>query len=144
MEHHKSTPHYHQSNEHTEYAVKAVKYVILETTKNGDLDTGTFQRGLLEWRNSPRESGHSPAQILFGHPLQSLVFAHRSNFSTEWQQTSDSINASHACANEKVENHYNISARPLQPLKIGDRFDIQHHQTELSYCLCVATDTTIS
>ena len=83
VEHRKSTPHYPQSNGHTESAVKAVKYLILKTTKNGDLDTDAFQRGLLEWRNNPRESGHSPAQILFGHPLQSFMFAHRSSFSTE-------------------------------------------------------------
>ena len=130
VEHRISTPHYPQSNGHAKSAVKAVKYLILKTTKNGDLDTDAFQRGLLEWCNSPRESGHSPAQILFGHPLQSFVFAHRSSFSTEWQQKSDSIGASHARANEKVENHYNISARPLQPLKIDDRVDIQHHQTK--------------
>ena len=47
-EHRKFTPHYPQSNGHAESTVKAVKYLILKITKNGDLDTDAFQRGLLE------------------------------------------------------------------------------------------------
>ena len=68
----KSTPQYLKSNGHAESAIKVVKYLILKTTKNGALDRYAFQRGLLQWRNSPRESGHSPAHILFN--IMSHIF----------------------------------------------------------------------
>lgn len=54
IDHRKSSPHYPQSNGHAELSVKAVKHLIYKTTKNGDLDIDEFQRGLLEWRNTPR------------------------------------------------------------------------------------------
>ena len=44
-----SSPHYAQSNGHAESAVKAMKTLILKTTRNGNLDTDDFQRGLLRW-----------------------------------------------------------------------------------------------
>ena len=64
-----SSPHYPQSNGHAETAVKAMKTLILKTTSNGDLNVDSFQRGLLEWRNTPRANGESPAQALFHRPL---------------------------------------------------------------------------
>ncbi len=81
-----STPHYPQCNGLAEAAVKAMKK-LMTTTVRGELDEENFQRGLLEYRNTPREGGLSPAQILFGHPLRSAVPAHRAAFSDKWQRT---------------------------------------------------------
>ena len=78
-----STPHYHQSNGHAEAAVKAIKKLIATTTVKGGLDDENFQRGLLEYRNNHRAGGLSPAQILFGHPLRSVVPAHRHSFASK-------------------------------------------------------------
>ena len=71
-----SSPHYPQSNSHAEASVKAMKSLIAKTTMNGDLDMDAFRQALMEWRNTPDASGRSPAQKLYGQPLQSFVFAH--------------------------------------------------------------------
>ena len=76
-----SSPHYPQSNRHAEAAVKAMKTLITKTTQNGDLDVESFQRGLLEWRNTPSSDGRSPAQKLFGKPLPSFLLANHRSFS---------------------------------------------------------------
>ena len=66
--HHKpSTPNYPQSNGHAEAAVKSMKTLISKTTTDGNLDTDEFGIALLEWRNTPRADGLSPAEMLFGH-----------------------------------------------------------------------------
>jgi len=122
VEHRQSSPHYRLA----ESAVKAVKHLILKTTRNGDLDTDEFQRGLLEWRNTPRASGKSPAQSLFGHPLQSFVYAHRRSFAPEWQAQADNIDT----VSDAADTYYNATAHPLPALRIGDHVDIQHHQTK--------------
>ena len=49
-----------------------MKKLITTTTVQGDLDDENL-RGLLQYRNTPRAGGLSPAQILFGHPLPSVV-----------------------------------------------------------------------
>ena len=71
-----STPHYPQSNGHAEAAVKSMKKLLMKSTPSGRLDTDTFKMGLLEWRNTPRPNGLSPAEILYGYPLRTCVSAH--------------------------------------------------------------------
>ena len=68
-------PHYRQSNGHAEAGVKAMKTLIVKTTTNGNLDTESFARRLLEWQNTPNASGKSPAQLLLGRPLSSPTVA---------------------------------------------------------------------
>ncbi|XP_047472032.1 uncharacterized protein LOC125027171, partial [Penaeus chinensis] len=85
VRHAMSSPHYPQSNGHAEAAVKKVKYLIMKTAPNGNIDSEEFDRGLLELHNTPNFTGRSPAQILFGMPLRSCVPAHSSAFMKEWQ-----------------------------------------------------------
>ncbi|XP_037804767.1 uncharacterized protein LOC119599083 [Penaeus monodon] len=82
--HDASSPHYPQSNGLAEAAVKAVKHLTMKFAPS-DILNEAFDRGLLELRNTPRQDGRSPEQILFGHPLRSCVPAHRSSFAPEWQ-----------------------------------------------------------
>ena len=129
-----STPHYPQSNGHAEAAVKAMKALILKTTRNGNLDTDAFQRGLLEWRNTPREDGTSPAEALYGRPMQSFLFAHRSQFDLQWRQhanTLDKAPRSDSSTDPPMKVSYDRSARPLSPLALGSHVDVQHPVTKL-------------
>ena len=126
VEHVKSTPHFPQSNGHAESAVKSVKSLIEKTTRNGDLDVDDFRRGLLELRNTPREHGKSPAELLFGRPLKSFVIAHRSTFAQTWHDLADLTDSSHS----PCTDHYNQSARSLKPLALGVHVDIQHPSTK--------------
>ena len=129
IDHVTSSPHYPQSNGHAEAAVKALKTLVLKTTNNGNLDVDSFQRGLLEWRNTPGPSGSSPAQMLFGRPLTSFLFARRSRFSTDWREKFTALDR--GSVNSASADHYNRSAHPLPPLKPGTHVDLQHPSTKL-------------
>ena len=108
-----STPHYRQSNGHAEAAVKAMKKLIATTTVKGDL-----------YRNTPR------AQILFGHPLPSVVLAHRQSFASKWQKTADEQDASCRQAHARNEERYNRRSRPLPQLHIGTQVRLQNPITK--------------
>ena len=125
-----STPHYPQSNGLAEAAVKVMKKLIATTTVRGELDDENFQRGLLEYRNTPREGGLSPAQILFGHPLRSAVPAHRASFSDKWQKTANEYDARRSRVHAQHEERYNTQSRSLQPLHIGAEVRVQHPTTK--------------
>lgn len=101
----------------------------MKTTQNGDLQQDDFRRGVLEWRNTPRADGRSPAQHLFGRPLLSFIFAHHRSFAEEWQKKADSMDLTEADA--KCADHYNQSSRPLPPLKIGVPVAVQDHRSKL-------------
>ena len=124
-----SSPHYPQSNGHAEAAVKAMKTLVLKTTSNGNLDVDSFQRGLLEWRNTPGRSGRSPAQMLFGRPLDSFVLARRSEFSTDWRDRFTVLDRGRD--SDAVTIQYNRTAHPLPRLQPGTHVDLQDPSTKL-------------
>ncbi|XP_065182546.1 uncharacterized protein K02A2.6-like [Sycon ciliatum] len=131
IRHAKSSPHYPQSNGLAENAVKAMKSLIHKTTSNGDLDVDSFQRALLEWRNTPNATGQSPAQALYGRPLSSFVFAHHSSFAPAWQTHANEVDQRSSHYLESTQQHYNRSARSLPRLSLGAHVDIQHPRTKL-------------
>ena len=78
-----------------------------------------FCQGLLEWRNTPDSNGHSPAQKLYGHPLQSFVLAHHRSFAPEWQTKADTVDRREQERVRSQTEYFNRSKRPLEKLKIG-------------------------
>ena len=116
--HKKSTPYYPQSNGLVEAAVKSIKKLILTSTENGNLDTENFQRALLEWRNTPREGGLSPAQIVFGHPLRSFIPAHHSSFDKKFQTSRSQFDRNRSQIRNKAKKNYDLSSKPLPKLEI--------------------------
>jgi transposase InsO family protein len=113
-----STPHYPQSNGHAESSVKAKKNLVIKTS-GGDTKAESFQQGLLEFRNTPRADGRSPAQVVFGHPMRSMVPAHYRSFASEWQQTPAEADKKGAKLHLQQKENYDKSARPIEPLKVG-------------------------
>ena len=52
-----STPRFAQLNGLSEVCVKAMKALVAKAFVNGDITSEAFQRGLLEWRNTPKAHG---------------------------------------------------------------------------------------
>nr|XP_027232889.1 uncharacterized protein LOC113824341 [Penaeus vannamei] len=119
------SPHYPQSNGHAEAVVKSVKYLILKTAPDCNIDCEAFDWGLLDPRNTPTPAGLSPAQILYGHPLLTFVPAQPQSFSAEWQTKSDDWDRRAAAQVDQVTSRYN--ARPLSRLSIGQHVHFQNH-----------------
>ncbi|XP_064100911.1 uncharacterized protein K02A2.6-like [Macrobrachium nipponense] len=120
-----SSPHYPQSNGHAEAAVKAVKHLILKTAPTGNIDCEDFDRGLLELRNTPNQSGRSPAQVLYGHPLRTCVPAHPQSFTEDWQEKAHDCDHRAAARAAQVQRNYDAHARPLPRLNVGQHVRLQ-------------------
>jgi hypothetical protein len=110
-----STPHNPQSNGLAESAVKSMKKLVIRTVPYGDLDHEVFLQAMVEWRNTPRHHGASPAEIVFGHPIRSLVPAHHHSFSSEWQQSMADWDKRAAIATDRAAQRYNERAHSLPP-----------------------------
>ena len=131
VKHQLSSPHYPQANGHAEASVKAVKRLIKKVTVSGNLDTDAFAEGLLELRNSPRADGRSPAQVLLGHPLRSMVPAHHSSFARCWRERADECDKRAAEQRRREAERYNASARSHRPLQLGQHVLMQDPRTGL-------------
>jgi hypothetical protein len=95
------------------------------------LDKEVFLQALVEWRNTPRHHGASLAQIVFGHPIHSLVPAHHRSFSAEWQQSMAYWNQRAAVATDRAAQRCNERARSFPPLRIGTPVRVQDTDTGL-------------
>ena len=68
VKHRVSSSYFPHSNNRAETAVKTCKRLLMENMDSqGDLDTDTFGRAMLEYRNTPNpETRLSPAQVVYG------------------------------------------------------------------------------
>ena len=63
------------SNGRAERGVKTCKRMLIDNTgPNGEINLDKFQRGMLQYRNTPdRDIGLSPAQMIFGGPIKDFI-----------------------------------------------------------------------
>ena len=139
--HKTSTPHYPQSNGKIEATVKSMKKIIRSSWNGRFLDDDKFCRALLQYRNTPScKDGTSPAQKLYGHPVQDILPAHRRSFSRQWQQKSQEVEEQAKQTLQSSEAFYNTHAHPLPDINVGSHVAIQNHQSKLWDIYGVVTD----
>ena len=130
--HRRSTPHYPQSNGKAESAVKSMKKIIRAAWNGRNLDEEKLCRALLQYRNTPcRKDGLSPAQKLYGRPVQDMLPAHRRSFAPQWQRTTEDAERQAASTREAAQKQYNASARSLREIQVGSNVAVQNPRTKL-------------
>ena len=73
-----------------EATVKSIKKLIEPPWIGSRLDEGRLAQALPQYRNTPScRDNLSPAQKLFGHPVQDMLPAHRRAFAPEWERSSE-------------------------------------------------------
>ncbi len=122
-----STPHYPQSNGHAEAAVKAMKALVVKTECKGNLTSPSFAAGLLEWRNTPKEHGCSPAQLLYGRSTRTKTPAVALFGPSETSGHQDKKRQ----IQDEAKGRYDAHASDLKPLSPGQKVRIQDPTTKL-------------
>ncbi|QQP48708.1 Uncharacterized protein FKW44_009103, partial [Caligus rogercresseyi] len=125
INHELSSPYHHESNGHAECSVREMKH-LLEKTRSFK----NFRHALLEWRNTPRYDGLSPAQWLFGRRQRTEVPA----LPNAYERIDDSTIKSYEARREEIvykkKEHTDKRSKTLRPLEIGSSVLIQHPQTK--------------
>ena len=125
VEHQTSSPHYPQSNGLAESgAVKTMKNLVAKCTTNGVLDEDQLCQGLIEFRNTPKSGGKSPAQVVFGRDIKSIV--PQMPLKDSWIAVQERRDSGYF----DVQEHYNKRAKDLGDLNPGREVFIQNELTK--------------
>ena len=126
-----SSPRHPQSNGKAESTVKSMKKLLHATWTGRSLDHDKLCRALLQYRNTPsRKDGLSPAQKLFGHPMQDTLPAHHRSFLPEWQRPIATAEQQQNGTLQSAATYYKTHAHPLSDINVGSHVAIQNPQTK--------------
>ena len=92
--------------------------------------SGPFVLNPLTIQKYPKDN-LSPAQKLYGHPVQDTLPAHRRSFAPEWQHKLQEADVHRERNLQRAENYYNSHAHELPDIHVGSSVAIQHPQTKL-------------
>ena len=122
IRHKTSSPHYPQSNGKAEATVKSMKKLISASWKGRSLDNNKLCKALLQYRNTPcGRDAKSPAQKLFGHPIQDNLPAHRRAFAPEWQKKAKVTESTEEAKEQNTKEHYDLHCKSMKDLDVGTR-----------------------
>ena len=125
-----SSAYFPHSNQRAEVGVRTAKRMLRENmSPGGSLDTNKFLRALLTHRNTPdRDTGRSPAQVIFGRPIKDFFPVRPNQFQprAEWlltaEQRETALAQRHAQQGQLLAEHTKV----LSPLKVGDTVLVQN------------------
>ena len=108
-----SSAYYPQSNGRAEAAVKSLKRILKGNTgHNGNINTDSVARALLQYRNTPlRGINKSPAELALGRQLRDKLPLprHRYKVSSHWAQhlrdREKLLSEANAAIKEKYDEH---------------------------------------
>ena len=120
VRHRLSSVAFPHSNSRAEIGVKTIKRMIIDNTgPDGCLDTDSFERAILQYRNTPdRDTRLSPAMCIFGRPIRDFIPIHPGKYLPHqtWQETLSNREEALRNRHMRVAERLSVHTRVLPPL----------------------------
>ncbi len=122
-------PYHHEANGYAEAAVKSMKNLVKKICPGKTVRNERFFKALLEYRNTPRKDGLSPAQRLFGRPTRTKLPAHPVIYKKDIRDKIREADRLTVKLRERAKDQQDSRTRKLEQLKPGTVVRVQHHLT---------------
>ena len=129
IQHDPSSPHHHEANGCAEAAVKSAKSMVKKIRKQ--LASPEWAEALMEYRNTPRKDGVSPAQRLFGRPTRSKLPIGPAAFTTPIQKVIEEADRRAVSLRQKAKEQFDKRTKSLKKLEVGGIVLVQDPVTKL-------------
>ena len=123
-----SSPLNPMGNGHAEAAVRAMKTLVAKT--GGSTTSESFLDGLREWRNTPKAHGKSPAELMFGRSMRSVVPALSELYKMPDTPAKEEHKEKDAEVKERIRADFDAKTRPLPKLTVGSHVWIQDQRSK--------------
>ena len=109
-----------------------MKRIIATSWSTRTLNEDKLCHAVLQYRNTPSHKDDlSPAQKLYGRPIQDTLPAHWRSFAPEWQRSAQLAEKQAAKTLQQAESYYNSHAHRLPDLQNGFMVAPQNPLTKL-------------
>jgi hypothetical protein len=130
VRHRVSSVAYPHSNQRAELAVKSMKRLCRENTnRDGSLSNDKFLRAVMAYRNTPdRDTGRSPAQVIFGRELRDFLPAPLRRYQPQPQWILLREDREKALRKRALRNmeQLKVGTRQLEKLELHDTVQVQN------------------
>ena len=130
INHRVSSVAFPHSNQRAELAVKSLKRLCRENTnRDGSLDSDKFLRAVMTYRNTPdRDTGRSPAQVIFGRQLKDFLPAPLMRYKPQPQWILLKDDREKALRKRALKNmeKLEIGTRKMDKLEVHDTVQVQN------------------
>ena len=130
VRHRVSSVAYPHSNQRAELAVKSMKRLCRENTcSDGSLNSDKFLRAVMAYRNTPdRDTGRSPAQVIFGRELRDFLPAPLMRYKPQPQWIMMRDDREKALRKRALKNMEKLAVgtKQLLELKVHDIVQVQN------------------
>ncbi len=130
IEHDPSSPYHHEGNGYAEVAVKSMNNMVKKICAGKTVKNERFFKALLEYRNTPRKDGFSPAQRLFGRPTRTKLPAHPVIYKKDIRDRIREADRLAVRLQEKAKEQHNSKERKLVELRPETVVRVQQHMTK--------------
>ena len=126
IQHGQSSPYYPESNGHAERNVGILKQLIIKT--DNDITGKGFLDGISQLRNTPREDGFSPTQVVIGRSIPTLLPTLTEALGTN--EFVEKAKKKKEMLDFRRKSKFDQTSKNLKPLNPGTTIWVQNSETK--------------
>jgi hypothetical protein len=119
-----------ESNGHAEAAVKSMKLLVKKYWESGNINLVKLRKAIMEWRNTPRSEGISPAQYVFGRRQRTSIPILPDGYKRISENEIQKGEKRREKSDETIKQYHDQGSHLLPSFEVGDVVRVQDQRSK--------------